>query len=235
MHRGLVGVNQRFLRVRGGFHLVVLFFGRDARVVKLLVARGLHLIEFGLRLVAREVRFGLRERGLKRPGVKREKQVTFVDEVALLEMHLLQDGVYLALDGNRRVGFRGADCREIDRNGFLYRFRYRHRNGEIRRGFRGLGAAGGEAEQDRWQNHGERGARESPLKSLRHGSFGSLRKVSVIRLPSTIGTRAAVDFRARFPSILQPVAQIGPRFCVAAAGDSISHPLAVFTYTPATF
>ncbi len=71
------------------------------------------------RLVAIEIRVGLRERRLKRTAIEREEQLTGLHEVAFVKENLLELSGDLRSDRDRRVRFDVADRGDVDRHVFL--------------------------------------------------------------------------------------------------------------------
>ena len=122
--RGGVGLGPRLLHLilREDAALSELGLALERELLVLGVGRVACELRDGLleqRLVARQVRFGLRQRGLKRTPIEDEERLSLRDEAALVEGELGEQAGHLRADRDGRVGLDVADGGQVDRDVLL--------------------------------------------------------------------------------------------------------------------
>jgi hypothetical protein len=127
VHGGILGLYRSFGDALGLRPLIEGLLGDGLVADQLLPARqiGFRECKIGLRL--RQIGFGLIERGLERPLVDGEKKVTLLDELAILEMHVIEIARDARTHLDRIDGHKAADVFVLIDDGPLHRLGDGHR------------------------------------------------------------------------------------------------------------
>ena len=114
-----VGANDGVERRSGRARRVALLARADSALDEIFHSLRNHLGVGSLRGVARQVRFGLIQRGLERPMIEREQHLAGLHVVTLLEIDGLQLARHLCPYGDCRERLHGADNVHVERHFLL--------------------------------------------------------------------------------------------------------------------